>query len=142
MNTTQKKITRQYIICVKSFFPTFYPKKRKIILDLKQALNCYYLEHNNFTIDELYDEFGSPQEYVSTIINNTPDDELLNNIRMKKRTTFIVGLIFVFVFAVGITSTTLIVRIASHLATSHFYEIEEIDRYTIPAESLSDIDNK
>ena len=142
MNIAQKKIIRQYITSDKSFFPAFYPKKRKITSELKRSLNCYCIERNNFTTEELYDEFGSPQEYVSAIISNTPNDELLNNIRMKKRTVFIIGLILVFVFAVGITSTTLIVRIASNLATSHFYEIEEVECYTIPAKPLSAINNK
>ena len=137
MNTAQKKIIRHYITRIKSFFPTFYPKKRKIIFELKQALNCYCQEHNNFTLDELYDEFGSPQKYVSTIINNTPAEELLRNIRMKKCTVFIVGLIFVFVFAVGIASTTLIVRIAARYANNQFYKNVTVEYYTFPPESFS-----
>ena len=54
MNTTQKKIIRQYITRIKSFFPAFYPKKKKILFELKQNLNYFCMEHNNFTMDELY----------------------------------------------------------------------------------------
>lgn len=132
MNTAQKKVIRQYVIRIKSFFPTFYPMKKRIISELKQSLDCYYMDHPDFSMDELYDEFGSPQEYVSSIINNTPDEELVQNIKMKKRTAFISCLILVFILGVGIASAIMITKITSNLATSQTIVITEEEIYTLP----------
>ena len=93
MNTNQKRIIKQYINRIKYIFPTFYPKKKNIISELKQNLNYYYQEHPDFTIEQLYDDFGSPQEYVSAIICTTSEEELLHNIKMKRRTKFILCII-------------------------------------------------
>ena len=124
MNIAQKKSIRQYITSVKSFFPAFYPKKRKITSELKRSLNFYCIEHNNFTTEELYDEFGSPQEYVSAIISNTSEEELLKNIRMKKRSILLIGIALILIFAIGIAATTAIVRAISRYTTEHYHEVK------------------
>ena len=125
MNNTQEKVIKQYINKIKSVFPTFYPKKRKILLELKQNLNCYCIEHDNFTIEELYNEFGSPQEYVGAIVSNTSEEELLQNIKMKRRTTFILCIISIFILGVGIASTVIIIKITSKFPTHYTTEIIE-----------------
>ena len=122
MNKTQEKIIRTYISETAKLFPAFYPNKKKIVSDLKESLHSFCMEHQEFTTEELYNLFGTPQEYVASIIDNTDSDELRHNIRMKRRTFVIIGAISVFVIVVIILAVVEIREFTSHLATDH-YEI-------------------
>ena len=121
MSTTQEKIIKKYITETSKCFPTFYPKKRKIISELKEALHNFSTEHQEFTTGELYNLFGTPQEYADSIIKNTNSNELMHNIKMKKSTIFIIVAIAALTIMVAIIAIDKAKDFAADWATNQFY---------------------
>lgn len=80
-------------------------------------------EYPTFTYNDLYDNFGSPSSYADSLINLTSPDELRNNIRMKKRTLFIVLLVCLLFLMISIAAIVIIIYAQSGLATAGYETI-------------------
>lgn len=123
MNKAQKKCINKYIKEVKHCFPFGYPGKKKIINELKANLIMFSNEYPAFTYNDLYDNFGSPNSYADSLINLTSPDELRSNIRMKKRTLFIVLLVCLLFLTISIAAIVIIIYAQSGLATAGYETI-------------------
>lgn len=138
MNKAQKKCINKYIKEVKHCFPFGYPGKKKIINELKTNLILFSNEYPTFTYNDLYDNFGSPNSYADSLINLTPPDELRNNIRMRKRSIFIILLVCFIFLVITIYAVIEVIKFQGHLATSGFEVIVIEEEGTIIEEDSTD----
>ena len=121
MSKTQKHILKKYIAQTTKLFPSSYPNKKKIISELKEALHSFCTEHQEFTNEELYNFFGSPQEYANSIIKNINSNELMHSIKMKKSTIFIIVAIVALTIAVTIIAIDKAKDFAVDWANNQYY---------------------
>lgn len=108
MNDEQNKILKKYINKVNLCFPFGYPDKKKIITELKLNLTSFCGDYPEFTYTDLYNIFGSPESYANSLISLSSPAELRTNIRMKKRSIFVIILFVAIIIIVACVSVILI----------------------------------
>lgn len=100
----KKKIINQYISQIKSFFPIITKQEKNFLNTLQKQIELFCEEESVDTIEELYHEFGGPQETVSTYYSHLDTDTLIHHIQLNRR---IRRLIFSFSVIILITFCTI-----------------------------------
>ena len=96
----QAKHVSRYIKNVKKIFPWGYPKKKKILKELKNNLKTFFNDHPDVSYDDLYIHFGTPDSYIDDRTSLFSSDELRKSVQMKKRKYIILGfIIFIIIIA-------------------------------------------
>lgn len=92
------KICKNYISEVKSLLPLYGKNERKYINSLKTTVTDYCEEENIQSINELYDNFGSPNEVVYKYFENTNTDIIIKKIKKTKYFKILIGAIVLSLF--------------------------------------------
>lgn len=106
----QAKHISRYIKNVKKVFPWGYPKKKKILKELKYNLKLFFSEHPDVSYEDLCIHFGTPDSYIDDRMSLYSPDELRRSVQIKKRKYLIIGLIIAFIILVLICSAIYIKR--------------------------------
>lgn len=117
----QKTIEQKYVRNVSRLFPCFYPNKSEILRELKINLRSYFNEHSQTSTEELYSEFGSPEEYVNAVIENTEPGTYRNNIKMRKFAPVFGIVIAILIIAIAFFIIALSKKFMVDWATYQFY---------------------
>lgn len=94
------KICKLYISKVKAFMPIMGREERKYIESLRLNIEDCYADISS--MDELYEEMGSPEEVVRLYYAKVDTDEMVKRIR---RTRYVKCLIFTIIVCLLIATT-------------------------------------
>lgn len=69
----KNKLRRKYMSQVKAFFPVKAKNERKFLKIISNSVDDYCTEHSDANIQDIYEQFGSPQETINNYIMTTTD---------------------------------------------------------------------
>ena len=104
MNRKTQLICKQYRKELRKQFPILRKMEKAYLKNLEMNLNDFYEDQSITSIEEIYREFGSPQEAVQTyyMLNH---DSLLSSMHIGKRihssVLFLCGILIVSVLFIG-----------------------------------------
>lgn len=78
------KLSHQYVKNMKALFPISRKQERDYLKKLEMNIEDYCEENSISSLEELYKEFGSPTEAVSTYFSTLDIDYLLKKINRTK----------------------------------------------------------
>ncbi|MCM1235505.1 MAG: DUF6120 family protein [Ruminococcus flavefaciens] len=78
------KLCKQYSSNVKAFFPLMGKSEKIYLAKLMETVDDYCTEENVTTVEEIYEEFGRPDEVVATYLNNQNTAYLIRKIQTAK----------------------------------------------------------
>ena len=120
----------RYLWKVRGWLPCSGKLKREIMARIKTVLNDYLNDHPDADFAELSYRFGTPKQVASSYVEDMDTEELLHNLRIRRRILGIVVGTALIVVALWIGTVTLVIVHNERLA--HGYgvlgEIEIIDQ--------------
>ena len=78
------KLCQQYLSDVKSLFPIMGKPEKKYLSKLREPLEDYCREEQASTMEEIYDNFGQPDEVVNNYLRSADTAYLIKRIRLSK----------------------------------------------------------
>lgn len=75
-------VCKKYFNTVKAFFPIMGIEERKYLKNLRLAIYDYCEEYHEYTMDDLYREFGDPRQISSDFYTNVNQELLMKRIRI------------------------------------------------------------
>ena len=78
MNNVYKK----YLRTVKAFFPVMGVEEKKYLKNLRYAMYDYCEQYHEYTIDDLYREFGEPRQIAHEFYTNANQKLLMKRIHI------------------------------------------------------------
>lgn len=78
------KLCQQYLSDVKSLFPIMGKPEKKYLSKLREPLEDYCREEQVSTMEEIYDNFGQPDEVVNNYLRSADTAYLIKRIRLSK----------------------------------------------------------
>ena len=82
----KKEDVKIYMKEVKILFPALGRKEKYYLRGMEQNLLDYAQDHSEISLDQLYQQFGSPKDVVTEYLNHVDTDYLIKKI---KKSTFI-----------------------------------------------------
>lgn len=96
-------ICKQYIKNVKAFFPAFGKNEKRYLKNFKLNVEEYFEENPICSLEELYQNFGSPSEVINTYYAHVDINYILKQIkRTKAIKAFILSLIIFALISVSV----------------------------------------
>ncbi len=127
MEKSQKKYVKQYLHQLKQSFPFGYPKLNVLIKETHASILSFSAEHPDFTYDDLVNNFGTPPEYADSLISYTDPEVLRKNVKLKKRTYFIIGGITLVLIIAIFVIAIILYKNKAHMAVSGYETIVDED---------------
>ena len=87
------KLCSKYIRQVKAMFPILGKEERKYIKTLKITLEDYLENATDISLNDLYNEFGNPNDIVNEYYNTVDTEKIVKRIKISKYTKFFIGFI-------------------------------------------------
>ena len=84
----KNKLRRKYMSQVKAFFPVKAKNERKFLKIISNSVDDYCTEHSDANIQDIYEQFGSPQETINNYIMTTTDSLKPYFKKVKRARTF------------------------------------------------------
>ena len=101
------RLCKQYISQVKLLLPTIGKSEKNYLTTLTSNLEDFCEDTSPQTMDDLYKEFGSPEDTVNSYISTLPTETLIKRIRTSKYIRcLIVALIIMFACITSIFAIT------------------------------------
>lgn len=75
----------RYLWKVRGWLPCSGKLKREIMARIKTVLNDYLNDHPNADFAELSHRFGAPKQIASSYVEDMDTEELLHNLRIRRR---------------------------------------------------------
>jgi hypothetical protein len=91
------KICKKYISEVKTFFPVMGKNERKYIKKLNENIEGYCEEANITSKQELYDNYGNPNDVVNDYCSTVDTDYIIKKIKISKYIKFFIATILVLI---------------------------------------------
>ena len=79
------RAARRYLRNVKDWLPCSGKLKREIMARIKNVLDDYLAEHPDADFVELSHRFGLPKQIASSYVEEMDTEELLHNLRIRRR---------------------------------------------------------
>ena len=86
----RKRAALRYLRNVKDWLPCSGKLKREIMARIKNVLDDYLAEHPDAGFSELSHRFGLPKQIAASYVEDMDTEELLRNLRIRRR---IVGIV-------------------------------------------------
>ncbi len=86
----RNRAARRYLRNVRDWLPCSGKLKREIMARIKNVLDDYLAEHPNADFAELSHRFGLPKQIAASCVEDMDTEELLRNLRIRRR---IVGIV-------------------------------------------------
>jgi len=121
MKKESKTLIKKYYNEVKNSIPVSFPNKKNVLKEIEYSLSAYASEHDNFSYDNLIDNFGEPIDYANSLLENTSIDGIRKQLyNSKKITLAIIGIVVLLIL-----SCIFLAWFSSERATQGFETIEE-----------------
>ena len=123
----KNKLRRKYMSQVKAFFPVKAKNERKFLKIISNSVDDYCTEHSAANIQDIYEQFGSPQETINNYIMTTTDSLKPYFKKVKRARTFrYISIILIAV--IMIASTLEVIKLHNDYKTlkdTAIYDYEE-----------------
>lgn len=96
------KILKKYIKDIKILFPMMGKEEKNYLKGFRENVIDYIEENSIQSKEELYEEFGNPQEVVTEYLNRIDTEYLIKKI--KKSTMIKRGILIILIVALGINA--------------------------------------
>ena len=123
----KNKLRRKYMSQVKAFFPVKAKNERKFLKIISNSVDDYCTEHSDANIQDIYEQFVSPQETINNYIMTTTDSLKPYFKKVKRARTFrYISIILIAV--IMIASTLEVIKLHNDYKTlkdTAIYDYEE-----------------
>lgn len=112
---------------VKAFFPVKAKNERKFLKIISNSVDDYCTEHSDANIQDIYEQFGSPQETINNYIMTTTDS-LKPYFKKVKRSRTFRYISFILIAVIMIASTLKVIKLHNDYKTlknTTIYDYEE-----------------
>lgn len=105
---------KQYLRAIRDSLPAHYPHKKDVLSSISQNLSVYFTEHPEADYSQLLNEFGSPEDVISALLDELPDMDVARTLRKRSRAHFLLlgailsGIILIFLFNWYLDQTTVV----------------------------------
>ena len=86
----RNRAARRFLRNVKDWLPCSGKLKREIMARIKNVLDDYLAEHSDAAFSELSHRFGLPKQIAASYVEDMDTEELLCNLRIRRRIVVIV----------------------------------------------------
>ena len=120
----KNKLRRKYMSQVKAFFPVKTKNERKFLKIISNSVDDYCTEHSDANIQDIYEQFGSPQETINNYIMTT----LKPYFKKVKRARTFRYISFILIAVIMIASTLKVIKLHNDYKTlknTTIYDYEE-----------------
>ena len=120
----KNKLRRKYMSQVKAFFPVKTKNERKFLKIISNSVDDYCTEHSDANIQDIYEQFGSPQETINNYIMTTTDSLKPYFKKVKRARTFR----YISFIVIMIASTLKVIKLHNDYKTlknTTIYDYEE-----------------
>lgn len=106
MNSNNEKEIKKYLQSIKNALPVTYRKRAALMKHFSKGVQEYCLEHEEFTMYDIYCEFGTVDEVAEALMNEMSSEYMVRHIKAKKilicaLTGIVIVLIAIFIFYNG-----------------------------------------
>ncbi len=120
MNNVKKKLIKQYLHQVKAKIPYRSKCSKHMLQNLSLSIDEYTLENPDFTLEQLRENFGSPEDIASTLLEDMDSKDIIHSIKQTRRLICsIVLLVIVFTFCIRCITHTEAVGIEEVIYSSN-----------------------
>lgn len=123
----KNKLRRKYMSQVKAFFPVKAKNERKFLKIISNSVDDYCTEHSDANIQDIYEQFASPQETINNYIMTTTDSLKPYFKKVKRARTFRY-ISFILIAVIMIASTLKVIKLHNDYKTlknTTIYDYEE-----------------
>lgn len=123
----KNKLRRKYMSQVKAFFPVKAKNERKFLKIISNSVDDYCTKHSDANIQDIYEQFGSPQETINNYIMTTTDSLKPYFKKVKRARTFRY-ISFILIAVIMIASTLKVIKLHNDYKTlknTTIYDYEE-----------------
>lgn len=101
MKNSQKKLAKKYLQLVKAKIPFQTKCSKHVLQNLALSIEEYALENPDFDMEQLIENFGSPEDIASTLLEDVDSKNIMRSIKSKR---ILISAIFVLLilFVVGV----------------------------------------
>lgn len=124
------QVYKTYIRSVQRLLPCDNAQKKRYLAPLEESIHTYLTEHSGATVDDLNEEFGTPEMVAASYLENTEPVQIKRKISNK---TVVVCLLLI---AVILTGTFAIIKYHQYRlikAAAEGYAVEVIEE--LPSEA-------
>ena len=118
----QNKQLKQYYQSIRASLPCPWKLKHKILSEIKSSVQNYLTEHPDAGIDDLEQQFGSPEQITASYLDEMDQQKLAANLKTNKR--------FIAIVAVGIAAALLMLAVTlgimiyeNHISNPGYIEV-------------------
>lgn len=119
MKNSQKKLAKKYLQQVKANIPYQTECSKHVLQDLSLGIEEYALENSDFDLKQLIENFGSPKDIASTLLEDVDSESIVRSIKLKRRLSCaIVVLLILFALCIYYYGTFQGIKIQEVIYTS------------------------
>lgn len=119
MKNSQKKLAKKYLQQVKAKIPYQTQCSKHVLQNLALSIEEYALENPDFEMEQLIENFGSPEDIASTLLEDVDSKNIVRSIKLKhKLFCVIVVLLILFVFCIFYRRTHQGIKVQEVIYTS------------------------
>ena len=120
------KHLNKYCRSIRSWLPCSGKLKKQILEEIRSNVSAYLEEAPSADYNALVQRFGSPQQIAATYVDELSTNELLHDLRIRKRIVNIVFTCAALILTIWVGIVT-IAMIDNQNSDNSYYEIEIID---------------
>lgn len=121
MKNSQKKLAKKYLQQVKAKIPYQTQCSKHVLQNLALSIEEYALENPDFDMEQLIENFGSPENIASTLLEDVDSKNIVHSIKLKRKLfCVIVGLLILFVISVYYRRLHQGIKVQEVIYTSEF----------------------
>ena len=119
-NNTTKSI-KKYLRTINKTLPLTRKKRKDVMTHFSKGVWEYYAEQPDMTMENIYQEFGTVEEVVDSLIAEIPSEYIIKNIHTKRiAITILIGII------IALVIYSIVYRIQVYYSVPTEVEIETI----------------
>jgi hypothetical protein len=89
------KDIKKYLRDIKKALPVSYKKRQEIMHHFSNGIYEYCFETENITIEQIYQEFGTVQEAVTSLVCEIPSEYITTHFQLKRFVTKFLVCVFI-----------------------------------------------
>lgn len=112
---------------IKAFFPVITKNERKFLKIIANSVDEYCLDNQNTSIEDIYEQFGSPQETINNYITTTTNS-LKPYFKKVKQARLFKHISIILIAVIMIASTLEVIKLHNDYKTlkdTSIYDYEE-----------------
>ena len=101
MDAIHSQILEEYIRTIKTLLPLWGREEKRFLKRLRERITDYIDRNPNCSVDDIFDEFGKPNEIVSGYFDSIDVDTLVKRIRTTRYVKTAIAILIMVVLLVG-----------------------------------------